>query len=320
MRSVVKTFGEKVAVRDLDLHLEQGGLYGFIGPNGAGKTTTIRMMMGIYLPDRGEISVLGRASALDSRDRIGYLPEERGLYRRMRVGALLTYLATLKGVPLSEARRRTLAWLARLGLADCERKRCQELSKGMQQKVQFIAALIHDPELIILDEPFSGLDPVNARLTRELMTELHRHGRTILFSTHVMEHAEQICDHVIMIHEGRKVLDAPVSQIGTVERAQALVVEPLGTPDSLARVPGVREVRRGPRPADVELMLHDHADVHTVMQAVLQATPVRRIEAKRPSLEDVFIEIVCGPQGHAPAASQALRAALRPASGETSGA
>ena len=182
LENVTKSFGSKVAVASMGLAIPRGGLYGFIGPNGAGKTTTIRLVMSILFPDDGRVLVLG-GSALEVKDRIGYLPEERGLYRKMKVGAFLAYLARLKEVDEADVMKRVRYWLERVGLADVERKRCEELSKGMQQKVQFVAAVLHEPELLILDEPFSGLDPVNMRLVRELVIEQHARGATILFST-----------------------------------------------------------------------------------------------------------------------------------------
>jgi len=310
IRGITKTFGSKVAVNGLDLRIPEGGIYGFIGPNGAGKTTTIRMIMSIYFPDRGEIEVLGKKSALDSKDRIGYLPEERGLYRKMKVGAFLAYMARLKGVPAAGLTKKIRGWLERVELADCERKRCQELSKGMQQKVQFLSALIHEPDLIILDEPFSGLDPVNSRLMRELIHSLQTAGRTIIFSTHVMQHAEQICDHIVMINQGRKVLDAPLEDIYARAEARTLVVEPVAVPADYTRVQGVREAHRAERNGHYELHLEDNADPSDVMRRVVAGAPVRRIELKRPTLEDIFIEVVKG-KGAAPRSEDELRAALR---------
>src|SRR5438132_564389 len=213
LKGVTKTFGETKAVQDLDLVIPRGGLCGFIGPNGAGKTTTIRMIMSILFPDSGELSVLEHRSALEAKNRIGYLPEERGVYRKMRVGPFLTFIARLKGVPEADIAGRIRKALARVDLADTERTRCEDLSKGMQQKIQFIAAIIHQPDLLILDEPFSGLDPVSARSLREMVLEEHERGATILFSTHVMPHAEELCDHVVMINKGKKVLDDPVVDI-----------------------------------------------------------------------------------------------------------
>ena len=206
---MTKTFGALTAVERLDLTIPRGALYGFIGPNGAGKTTTIRMIMSILLADSGELRVLGKASALEAKDRIGYLPEERGVYRKMKVAAYLAYIARLKGMPERGLRERVYAAIERIGLAGVENKRCEELSKGMSQKIQFLAAIIHEPDLVILDEPFSGLDPVSTRLLREQILAEHRRGATVLFSTHVMPQAEEICDHVVMIYRGQKVLDDP---------------------------------------------------------------------------------------------------------------
>jgi ABC-2 type transport system ATP-binding protein len=317
IRGVTKTFGSKVAVDTLDLRVPEGGIYGFIGPNGAGKTTTIRMIMSIYFPDRGEIEVLGKRSALESKDRIGYLPEERGLYRKMRVGAFLAYMARLKGVEAAGLQGRVRNWLGRVALADCEKKRCQELSKGMQQKVQFLSALIHEPDLIILDEPFSGLDPVNARLMRELIHSLSGEGKTIIFSTHVMQHAEQICDHIVMINRGRKVLDAPLGEIYARADARTVVVEPLAPAADFSGMAGVREAKRGERNGDYELQLEEGASPLEVMRQVVARVPVRRVELKRPTLEDVFIEVVQAGEGARGAKVQELRDSLRDTAGGT---
>ena len=220
-----------------------GALYGFIGPNGAGKTTTLRMIMSILFPDRGELSVLGRPAAIEAKDRIGYLPEERGVYRKMKVGAFLIYMARLKGVKdFSPAR--AAAWLERLNLAGVQDKKCEELSKGMLQKVQLIAAVLHEPDLLILDEPFSGLDPVNMRLLRELILAEHRRGATIIFSTHVMVQAEEICDHIVMLHKGRKVLDEDLASIRRRHDPRALIFEPFergADASALAALDGVDE-------------------------------------------------------------------------------
>jgi ABC-2 type transport system ATP-binding protein len=311
IRGVTKTFGPKLAVNNLDLSIPEGGIYGFIGPNGAGKTTTIRMIMSIYFPDRGEISVLGRRSAVESKDRIGYLPEERGVYRKMRVGAFLEYMARLKGVPAADARPRVRHWLERVQLSDCIRKRCQELSKGMQQKVQFLSAIMHEPDLVILDEPFSGLDPVNARLMRDLIHGLQGEGKTIIFSTHVMQHAEQICDHVVMINRGTKVLDASLSEIHDRFDPKSVLVEPVRGADTspLGRLPGVVAATPAPRSAAVELLLRDGADPTEVLRAVVAAVPVTKVQVRRASLEDIFIDLV---QGESAGESvEALRAALQ---------
>jgi len=295
---LTKSFGPKLAVDNLSLRVPAGTVCGFIGPNGAGKTTTIRMIMSIIFPDRGDIRVLGRASAVESKDRIGYLPEERGVYRKMKVGAFLAYMARLKGVDSRGLRPKIRHWLDRVGLADAEKKRCEDLSKGMQQKIQFLAAILHEPDLLILDEVFSGLDPVNRRLMRELIDEQHRMGRTIIFSTHTMYEAEQLCDRVFMIHHGRKVLDDSMRDILARFDPRSVLVEPMHEEDldALARVEGVAGVVRGVgaglRSRVYEARLDERVDVAQAMARIAAALPVRRIELKRVSLEDVFIDLV----------------------------
>ncbi len=298
--NVRKAFGDKVAVDDLNLEIPSGSLCGFIGPNGAGKTTTIRMVMSIIFPDRGDIRVLGKASAMESKDRIGYLPEERGVYRKMKVSAFLKYIARLKGVDAAAAGRKAAEWLERVDLADNAKRRCEELSKGMQQKVQFIASVIHEPELLILDEVFSGLDPVNRKLMRELIDEQHRAGRTIIFSTHAMYEAEQLCDRIFMIHHGKKVIDAPLSEIRHRFDARTIIVEPIGPFDEAmrlaAQLSGVVDVQS--HRDGLHVTIADNADPGSVMAdavSVLNDPPsegVRRIERKRISLEEVFIDLV----------------------------
>jgi len=308
LRGVTKTFGALTAVERLDLTIPRGALYGFIGPNGAGKTTTIRMIMSILLADSGDLRVLGKASALEAKDRIGYLPEERGVYRKMKVASYLAYIARLKGMQEHGLRERVYAAIERIGLAGVENKRCEELSKGMSQKIQFLAAIIHEPDLVILDEPFSGLDPVSARLLREQILAEHRRGATILFSTHVMPQAEEICDHVVMIYRGQKVLDDPVSTILRPYDVRALKFEPL---DSRADVGAVRALpgveRCSATEGGYEVALREGADAARVMQSVIAAVPVARIELKRPTLEDVFVSIVAG--GDREAAARGVLAA-----------
>jgi ABC-2 type transport system ATP-binding protein len=315
MTGVTKTFGRMTAVADLGLEVPRGGLYGFIGPNGAGKTTTIRMIMSILFPDAGDISVLGRASALEAKDRIGYLPEERGLYKRMKVLPFLRYLARLKGAEGPDLDRRITTALERVGLAGVESKRCDELSKGMSQKVQFVAATIHGPDLLILDEPFSGLDPVSMRMLRDLILEEHGRGATVLFSTHVMPQAEEICEHVIMVHQGRKVLDADLGEIRSRYDPRSIRFEPLdpeADTTGLASIPEVERVR--PDARGLEILLSAGTDPASAMRRIMHATPAARIELARPRLEDVFIELVAG--GAAATEADRLRASLRPAADE----
>ena len=292
LAGVTKTFGSTVAVDNLDLAVPVGALYGFIGPNGAGKTTTLRMIMSILFPDRGALSVLGRPAAIEAKDRIGYLPEERGVYRKMKVGAFLIYMAQLKGVRDFSAARAAV-WLERLSLPGVQDKKCEELSKGMLQKVQLIAAVLHEPDLLILDEPFSGLDPVNMRLLRDLILAEHKRGATIIFSTHVMVQAEEICDHIVMLHKGRKVLDEDLALIRRRHDPRALVFEPFergADAGVLATLDGVAHVARDG--GTYRLDLRDDADPVRVMRAVAAAVPPSRLEMHRPSLEDIFIGLV----------------------------
>lgn len=315
MTGVTKTFGRMTAVADLDLAVPRGGLYGFIGPNGAGKTTAIRMIMSILFPDAGDISILGHASALQAKDRIGYLPEERGLYKRMKVRPFLRFLARLKGADGPDLDRRIAAALERVGLGGVESKRCDELSKGMSQKVQFVAATIHAPDLLILDEPFSGLDPVSMRMLRNLILEEHRRGATVLFSTHVMPQAEEICEHVVMVHEGRKVLDADLAAIRGRYDPRSIRFEPLDPAADAAGLASISEVERV-RADDrgLEILLRAGTDPAAAMRRILDTTPAARIELSRPRLEDVFVELVAG--GAAGTEADRLRAALRDAGAE----
>ncbi|MEC9374497.1 MAG: ATP-binding cassette domain-containing protein [Planctomycetota bacterium] len=298
IEGVTKTFGTKVAVNKLDLVVPTGTVCGFLGPNGAGKTTTIRMVMSIIYPDEGRISVLGKPTASESKDRIGYLPEERGVYRKMKVGEFVGFIARLKGVDSAGLSKKIDDWLERVALPDVKKKRCEELSKGMQQKVQFLAAVIHDPELIILDEPFSGLDPVNARLLRSLIDEMHRAGKTIIFSTHVLASADAICDRVFMINKGRKVLDGPIEGVRAEFDPKTIIAEPItDNGESAERIlgsaPGVHSVTRVRDAAGVyEAHLEEGVDPTPAMQSIVAAMPLRRIEVRRATLEDIFVHLV----------------------------
>jgi ABC-2 type transport system ATP-binding protein len=292
LRGVTKTFGATVAVDGLDLVVPRGALYGFIGPNGAGKTTTLRMIMSILFPDRGQLSVLGQPAAIDAKDRIGYLPEERGVYRNMKVGAFLIYMAQLKS-DAGTAAARVAGWLDRVGLSGTIDKKCEELSKGMLQKVQLIAAVLHQPDLLILDEPFSGLDPVNTRLLRDVMLQEHERGATILFSTHAMVQAEEVCDHIVMLHRGRKVLDESLSSIRRRHDPRVLLFEPFNPADdvsALRTLAGVSAVTRDGGAYRIELQ--EGADSLSVLRTVAQTVPAARLEMKKPSLEDIFIGLV----------------------------
>lgn len=334
---MTKTFGPKVAVSNLDLDIPSGRLIGLIGSNGAGKTTTIRMVMSILFPDTGTIEVLGRPSAIESKDRIGYLPEERGLYKKMKVAPFLEFIARLKNAETTNLSRRVMEWLARVELQDVAKKKCEELSKGMQQKVQFIAAIIHQPDLLILDEPFSGLDPVNSRLLRDLIDEQHTRGCTVIFSTHQMSQAENLCDRVVMINQGQKVLDNTPEEIRARFDPHAVYAEPDattaivggsaggsgaggrdGAPGAVAD-PAAEELARALRAmADriseaesfeargrgIIAHLRPGASASRLMTQLTGAHSMRRVEIVRPTLEDVFISIV---KGSDPAAAIGMR-------------
>ena len=300
VRDVTKRYGENLAVDGISFAVPTGSLCGFLGPNGAGKSTTIRMIMSIIYPDSGTILARG-GSALDSKDRIGYLPEERGVYRKMRVGEFLGYIARLKGIDARTSRRLAEDWLSRMELPGVTKKRCQELSKGMQQKVQFIATVMHEPELIILDEPFSGLDPVNANLLARVIRELNEEGRTIIFSTHVLHQAEQICDRVLMINRGNIVLDDTMDGLRTTFDPSTILVrctEPVETliaaRDSL---PEVVEVRRAGDEHTAEILLsrdeRRRDRIHpALIERLSELTGVESLELRRPTLDDVFVRLV----------------------------
>ena len=296
IRGVSKSFGETNAVIDLDLDVPTGSLCGFLGPNGAGKSTTIRMLMSIIHADKGSVQVLG-TNALKAKDKIGYLPEERGVYRKMKVGAFVEYIGRLKGVRGGVLRKRIDEWLERVELPNIRNRRCEELSKGMQQKVQFLAAIIHEPELIILDEPFSGLDPVNARVIGKIIDELHQQGRTILFSTHVLPQAERICDRIIMIDQGIKVLDGTVASIQTQFDPRVIRIEPVDVHCDLTKIPGATLMANTEKDGHLLMRLDDNADATVVLSQIVQTTPVRSIEIVKPSLDEIFIEQVARSRG-----------------------
>ena len=297
LQDVHKRFGATHAVRGVSLQVERGAVCGFLGPNGAGKSTSIRMIMSIIVPDHGTVEVLG-ANALEAKDRIGYLPEERGLYRTMRVADFLRFMARLKGVGARQHDARIGEWLERLELPGVSRKRCMELSKGMQQKIQFIAAVVHAPDLLILDEPFSGLDPVNARvLTREIRG-LQQRGTTILFSTHQMRTAEELCDRVVLIHRGEKLLDETLERIRQRFDPRTVLAEPTGDrAAALAAIqglPSVAEVRWHDESQALLVRLHEDGDRGAAMRGMLDAAPMRGVELRRTTLDEVFVRLVGG--------------------------
>ena len=288
---ITKSFGEFTAVSDLSLAVRAGRIYGLLGPNGAGKTTTIRMIVNITAPDSGRITVFGQQITPELQDQIGYLPEERGLYKKMKVGEQLKFFAALKNVSAKEADERVDRWLARLKLAEWKNKKSSELSKGMQQKVQFITAITHEPELLILDEPFSGLDPVNVEVLKEIILELKAAGKTIIFSTHQMEVAEKICDDICLINRSRKVLEGSIREVKRSFSRNAVALRVVGGESVLEDRAFVSKVQR--HSDSIEVLLAEGATPQTLLKELLAAgTTIERFEMIEPSLHDIFIEKV----------------------------
>jgi ABC-2 type transport system ATP-binding protein len=292
LRGVTKAFEGHVAVSDLSLTIPRGSVYGLLGPNGAGKTTTLRMVLNILAPDAGEVQLLGRPADQATRDRIGYLPEERGLYPRMVVEDQLLFLAAIKGVARAEAARRLGPWLERLGLADWRRRRLNELSKGMQQKVQLVATVLHEPDVLILDEPLSGLDPVGAEVVRDVLLDLRRQGRTLVLSSHEMETVERLCDAIALINGGRKVLEGQVSEVKSRYGKNTVVLAFEGDGAFLAGLAGVAKFTDFGR--YVELRIRDGADPQEILRQAAARLRLSRFEIVEPSLRDIFVERVRG--------------------------
>jgi ABC-2 type transport system ATP-binding protein len=300
LEGVSKRYGGFEAVRDLGFEVERGGICGFLGPNGAGKTSTIRMVLGLTAPTAGRITVLGADSGLKVRDRIGFLPEERGLYRKMTPVDAIAFFAGLKGVPGGEGRRRARRMLEAQGLGAAMHRPMKTLSKGMAQKVQLIAAIAHEPELVILDEPFSGLDPVNQQGLETIIRELAGRGATVLFSTHVMQHAERLCRQVVLLAGGRKVFEGSV-QAARAAAPRFLELEGRITPEQVAGLPGVAAVETvaaagdDPAAAAHRAALARGADPQEALRtAFARNLDVRRFEMKEPSLHDAFIVLTGG--------------------------
>jgi ABC-2 type transport system ATP-binding protein len=287
IEQVTKSFGQHVAVCDLSLTVPTGSIYGFIGPNGSGKTTTLRMIVRILHPDRGHIRVLGEETLGAANDRVAYLPEERGLYKQMKVRDVLRFYAVLKGCRRPDPAIRD--WLERMDLAAWADKKVEALSKGMAQKVQFIATVVARPELVLLDEPFSGLDPVNADVLREAILGLRKDGTTVIFSTHDMAVAERMCDRIFMIYQGKKVLDGTLEQIQDVYGTDSIHVALEGAAQHLDGLPGVDKITDFGKWQ--ELRLAAGADPQAVLTALLPRGRVRHFEVTRPTLNDIFVRI-----------------------------
>jgi len=290
---VTKRFSGHTAVKSLSFEVPAGGIFGLLGPNGAGKSTTIRMMMDILEPDEGKVVLFGlEKSPRDISERLGYLPEERGLYKKMKVLEHLAFLGEVKGLGVADARRRAGKWLERLGLQDWALKKVEDLSKGMQQKVQFAGTLLHDPDLVILDEPFSGLDPVNAQAMKDIVVEIAKSGRTVLFSTHIMEQAERMCDRIVIIARGEKVVDGAVSQVKAEFGGNHVALGFTHHKEHAARVLADRRLvaTLDDYGASAELELADGVSPDTLLATLVrEGVGLNRFEVVEPSLQSIFI-------------------------------
>jgi ABC-2 type transport system ATP-binding protein len=284
---IVKSFADKVAVRDLSFTVSQNEIFGLIGPNGAGKTTTIRMIMDIIKPDSGEIAVLGEKLSEATKNKLGYLPEERGLYKKLRVIESIIYLASLKGMDRRSAEEKADKLLTQTGMQSARNKKIEELSKGMGQIIQFIVTIIHDPQLIVLDEPFTALDPVNTELLKKIVTDLRNEGKAIILSTHQMSQVEELCDRILMIDNGRGVLYGNLKEIKANYRSHSVIVDFEG---ELGQLPGVvdRHVHKG----HVELVLDKGATPRQVLDSLVSSgVTINRFEVATPSLNEIFLEV-----------------------------
>ena len=290
LKGIRKAFAGHVAVNDLSLEVPRHSVFGLLGPNGAGKTTTLRMVMNILGPDKGTIEILGQPADHAARDRIGYMPEERGLYPRMVLEDQLVFMAAIKGVPRAEATRRLGPWLERFSLSDWRRRKTNELSKGMAQKAQFIATVLHQPELLMVDEPLSGLDPVAMDVMREVLLDLRRAGATIVLSSHQMETVEKLCDRVALINRGEKVLDGTVSEVKARHGRNTIALAFDGDGGFIASLPGVAKVTDFGQ--YLEVRLEDGYDPQPLLREAAARLRLRRFEIVEPSLHDIFVETV----------------------------
>ena len=291
LAAVTKTYENKVAVKDLSLSIEAGQMFGLLGPNGAGKTSSIRMMMGITIPDSGSIRLFEKPFARESLDHVGYLPEERGLYKKMKVIDQLVFFGQLHGLDYAEARKRATDWAKRLEIDDALEKKTEELSKGMQQKIQFISSLLHDPGLIIMDEPFSGLDPVNATLLERTLLELKDKGKAILFSTHRMDQVEKLCDSICLIDKGQAVLQGRMREIKSRYERNRVIVEFEGSADFL-KSEEIADAQNFSGHAEVRLK--EHGNAQKLLNEAAAVATIYRFELVEPSLEEIFIQTVGG--------------------------
>jgi ABC-2 type transport system ATP-binding protein len=289
LENVCKSFGRVHAVDNLSVEVPAGSVYGFLGPNGAGKTTTLRMIMNIIRPDSGRIEILGDGQIEQVKNRIGYMPEERGLYRKMTARKVLAYFGAIKGLNEREIIHRVPHWLESIGLADWADKKVEELSRGMHQKLQFAVTVINDPDLVILDEPFSGLDPLNQELLKTIILEMRNQGKTVIFSKHVMHEAEKLCDFILLINKGKSILDGRLDEIRSRQSAHTVSIELEGDTSFVENLPMVSAVKSEGKRLDVTLT---DPDTQQFLQALMQQAKVRAFEVKKPSLHEIFVNLV----------------------------
>ncbi|HOC77318.1 MAG TPA: ATP-binding cassette domain-containing protein [Methanofastidiosum sp.] len=290
IKNVTKKFNGVTAVDNLSFIAESGKIYGFLGPNGAGKTTTIRMIMGIIKPDSGEIKVFGDKISEQNKGQIGYIPEERGLYKKYKVIDLLMYFARLKGMNYTEASKNIDIWLDKVNLKDRANNKIEELSKGMQQNIQLIVSLINDPNLVILDEPFVGLDPINARNMKDIILKLKESGKTIIFSTHQMNEAERLCDHIFLINKGKKLIDSPISEVKKKYSKNFVTVEFKNKMPDLKGISIIKNLYYEGNKVEIELI--KNADSNKLLELLLEKEDIKKYEISESSLESIFVEVV----------------------------
>jgi ABC-2 type transport system ATP-binding protein len=290
VENISKTFGTLKAVDQISFEIEQGVSFGLLGPNGAGKTTTIRMITNIIIPDSGRISIMNNGDFKSTSNYLGYLPEERGLYRKMKIGDLLLFLTALKTMNKTEAKKAIDYWLERLDLMDWKKKKIEELSKGMQQKLQFIGTILHKPKLLILDEPFMGLDPINTNVIKDIMLELKEKGTTLIFSTHLMENAEKLCDEIFVINKGKNILSGKLSEVKKRFGKENVILEFDGDDKFLKTSDQIKKYDNYGN--YVEVQLKKDADPQKLLQEAMKGARIRKFEIKEPSLNEIFIETV----------------------------
>ena len=293
LKNVVKLFGDYKATNDVSFSVEKGKIFGLLGPNGAGKSTIIRQITNIYMPDKGEIKLFGENVGPEHQNRMGYLPEERGLYKKIKVIDQLIYFAQLKGVSKPDARAKAMQWLIKLNAADWANKKIEELSKGMQQKIQFISTILHDPEFLILDEPFSGFDPINVEILKNIVLDMKKEGKTIILSTHVMNQAEQLCDEIVLINKGQVILEGTIRDAKKRFGREHLKIEFEGDSTWLDELDNIEFIHRTDFNAELKL-LSGEEQAHDILKIAIDKVKIYKFNLVEPDLHEIFIRMVGG--------------------------